>query len=176
MVFVDPDWNLAKILNGTTQRSPPAEQHACAAERLIADVYEALSRSPQWDRSVFVVNFDESGGFDDHVTPPRVVDDNVNPNPGPHPDYGQLGPRVPCIVGWTLRSRRGRQRWACIEHTSVLKMIEWRWALEPLTARDANARNLAEVLDFGAAEKPATIGPFDVPAVEECAIKIATHG
>jgi hypothetical protein len=30
----------------------------------------------------------------------------------------------------------------------VLKMIEWRWGLEPLTQRDANAKNLAEVLDF----------------------------
>jgi hypothetical protein len=27
-------------------------------------------------------------------------------------------------------------------------MIEWRWGLAPLTLRDANARNLAEVLDF----------------------------
>jgi phospholipase C len=34
------------------------------------------------------------------------------------------------------------------EHTSVLKMIEWRWGLEPLTTRDRNARNLVEVLDF----------------------------
>ena len=27
-------------------------------------------------------------------------------------------------------------------------MIEWRWGLEPMTARDANAKNLAEALDF----------------------------
>jgi hypothetical protein len=27
-------------------------------------------------------------------------------------------------------------------------MIEWRWGLDPLTQRDANAKNLAEVLDF----------------------------
>ena len=27
-------------------------------------------------------------------------------------------------------------------------MIEWRWNLQPMTARDANARNLAEVMDF----------------------------
>jgi phospholipase C len=30
----------------------------------------------------------------------------------------------------------------------VLKMIEWRWGLKPLTVRDVAARNLAEVLDF----------------------------
>ncbi|HMC74564.1 MAG TPA: hypothetical protein VKG87_09685, partial [Terriglobales bacterium] len=30
----------------------------------------------------------------------------------------------------------------------VLKMIEWRWNLRPLTIRDASARNLALALDF----------------------------
>ncbi len=34
------------------------------------------------------------------------------------------------------------------DHTSMLKMIEWRWGLKPLTPRDASARNLAEVLDL----------------------------
>jgi phospholipase C len=34
------------------------------------------------------------------------------------------------------------------EHTSILRMIEWRWGLEPLTARDANANNLVRALDF----------------------------
>ena len=35
-----------------------------------------------------------------------------------------------------------------LDHTSVLKMIEWRWGLSSLTPRDSAARNLAEVLDF----------------------------
>jgi phospholipase C len=37
------------------------------------------------------------------------------------------------------------------DHTSVLKLIEWRYGLQPLTARDATARNIGEVLDFGQA-------------------------
>ena len=63
------------------------------------------------------------------------------------PDYTQLGFRVPCIVAspW---SKKQVVHAGPYEHTSVLKMIEWRWGLPPLTARDANARNLAEVLDF----------------------------
>ena len=65
---------------------------------MIADVYNALRTSPQWDRMVFVLNFDEHGGFYDHVAPPAVADDNVNPNPGPHPDYTRLGFRVPAIA------------------------------------------------------------------------------
>ena len=34
------------------------------------------------------------------------------------------------------------------DHTSVLKLLEWRWQLRALTTRDANAPNLAAVLDF----------------------------
>jgi phospholipase C len=36
------------------------------------------------------------------------------------------------------------------DHTSVLKMIEWRWGLSPLTARDGSSdiTNLAYALDF----------------------------
>ena len=40
-------------------------------------------------------------------------------------------------------------------------MIEWRWALEPLTVRDATANNLAEVLDFTAPD--ARVKLYDVP-------------
>jgi phospholipase C len=47
------------------------------------------------------------------------------------------------------------------EHTSILKMIEWRWGLEPLTTRDRNARNLAEVLDF---EEVNDTSDADIPA------------
>jgi phospholipase C len=39
-----------------------------------------------------------------------------------------------------------------LDHCSVLKMIEWRWGLPPLSVRDAAAINLAEVLRFQASE------------------------
>ena len=173
-MFVDPDWSLEKIFNGTSSDfHPPSSSRV--AERLIADVYEALSTSPQWNRLVFVLNFDESGGFADHVPPPTVADGNVNPAPGDHPDYAQLGPRVPCIVGGPF-APAGVVTDGPYEHCSILRMIEWRWGLEPMSARDANARNLAETLDFTAATKPVTIGAFDVPAPTECAIQIATSG
>jgi hypothetical protein len=47
------------------------------------------------------------------------------------------------------------------DHASVLKMIEWRWELPPLTVRDATAANLAEVLDFSNASTAAPI--YTVP-------------
>jgi phospholipase C len=39
---------------------------------------------------------------------------------------------------------------AVFDHTSALKLIEWRWGLPPLTPRDASSDvgNLAAALDF----------------------------
>jgi phospholipase C len=49
-----------------------------------------------------------------------------------------------------------------LDHTSVLKMMEWRWNLPPLTVRDEGANNLAAVLDFAAPNLKAK--QFSVPA------------
>ena len=48
-----------------------------------------------------------------------------------------------------------------LDHTSILKMIEWRWGLDALTVRDDTATNLADVLDFSASQLRAK--QFDVP-------------
>ena len=56
----------------------------------IASIYNALAQSPQWPRSLFVVTYDEHGGFYDHVPPPLTEDDDA--------DFRQLGFRVPSLV------------------------------------------------------------------------------
>jgi phospholipase C len=50
----------------------------------------------------------------------------------------------------------------------VLRFIEWRWNLEPLTVRDETAHNLAEALDFQKRNRktplyPVPPGPFFTP-------------
>jgi phospholipase C len=87
-------------------------------ERFIADAYHALADNGYLDSTVFVVTFDEWGGFYDHVPPPRVTDD-TNPATVMHagdsttptdgrlfPDYRQLGFRVPGIVVSNLTQPR----------------------------------------------------------------------
>ena len=120
-----------------------------SGEVFIQQVYNALRSSPQWSRTILVINYDEWGGFYDHVVPPRVIDTTAPDPAGPTLDHRQLGFRVPCVVVSPFSPRGGIvQTGAPFDHTSVLKMISWRWNLQPLTARDANARNLAEMLDF----------------------------
>jgi phospholipase C len=50
----------------------------------------------------------------------------------------------------------------------VLKMIEWRWGLEPMTARDANAKNLADALDFTKRRDAFELPPFTAPGAVAC--------
>ena len=109
-------------------------------------IYAAVTSSPAWARTVLVINYDEWGGFFDHVAPgaaPIPPADQAAGN-----QDGLRGFRTPCLVV----SPFARQEFVShleLDHTSVLKMIEWRWGLDPLTVRDQTANNLAEVLQFG---------------------------
>src|SRR5262245_24081280 len=152
--FVDPAFN-AEDTGVSGDDHPLADIRV--GERFIADAYHALAGAGYLDNTVFVVTFDEWGGFFDHVRPPQVIDD-TNPANVDHtgnsttptdgrlvPDYTQLGFRVPAIVVSNLARPRVAHS-GPFEHTSTLKMIESAFGLHPLTARDANAMDLSQVL------------------------------
>jgi phospholipase C len=121
-------------------------------------VYRAVTRSPDWKTTVLVINFDEWGGFFDHVPPPTAP---VPPSDLALGSDGRLGFRTPAIViaPWATAGAVSHEQF---DHTSVLAMIEQRWGLEPLTVRDATANNLADTLDFSRASTPAPT--YQVPA------------
>jgi phospholipase C len=134
--FVDPPFDGE---SGGTSADDHPHGDIRAGEAFLDRTYEALIASPAWSSTVVVVNFDEWGGFFDHVPPPAAPDVD--------PAFTQRGFRVPALVvsPW---SRRGWVGTGIYDHTSVLKMIEWRFHLRPLSIRDSQANNLAEVLDF----------------------------
>ena len=90
----------------------PTWQHPDASvlegERLIKDVYEALRKSPNWGECLFIISYDEHGGFYDHAVPPHqgvpAPDDNVNEEKGFA--FDRLGIRVPTIAvsPWIARN------------------------------------------------------------------------
>ena len=47
-------------------------------------------------------------------------------------------------------------------------MIEWRWDLEPMTTRDANAKNLADALDFTTRRAAVDLPAFVPPPNTQC--------
>ncbi|HZN13477.1 MAG TPA: alkaline phosphatase family protein [Acidimicrobiales bacterium] len=117
-----------------------------AGDELFSTVYHALRNGPKWNKTVFVINYDEWGGFYDHVIPPRATADN-SVVPGSKYDFHLRGFRVPCVVISPFAPARVSHA-GPFDHASVLKMVEWRFGLPPLAARDAAAVNLAEALDL----------------------------
>ena len=71
VTFVEPDYGTIAEFLGTSNDYHP-HGNIQVGEGYVAQIYEALRHSPQWERMVFVVNFDENGGFYDHVVPPTV--------------------------------------------------------------------------------------------------------
>lgn len=109
-------------------------------------VYDAVTSGPNWKNTLLVINFDEWGGFFDHVPPTAAP---IPPADAAAGSDGYRGFRVPALVisPW---SPRGSVTSDLYDHTSVLKLIAWRHHLRPLTVRDATANNLADALDFDA--------------------------
>jgi phospholipase C len=166
VTYIDPDLPTVDEFLGTAYDDHPYSDLR-QGEAFIARVYRALAQSPQWERMVFVLTFDEHGGFYDHVPPPIVEDDTVLPTPGPAPDLKRLGFRVPCIVMGPLAPARVAHG-GPYEHCSILRMIEWRWSLPPMTARDRAAANLASVLDFSGRRRPLELAPIDPGPATQC--------
>ncbi len=131
-------------------------------------MHDALKNGPQWDRMVFVLNFDEHGGFFGHMPPPECQDDTKLAGPGPHPNLKRLGFRVPAIAMGPFAPRKIETA-GPYEHCSILKMIEWRWGLEPMTLRDRYAKNFAEALDFTQRRPAIDLPPYDPPPAGACA-------
>lgn len=100
--------------------------------RYLRRVMSAVQASAEWENTLVVINFDEAGGFYDHVPPP-VID-----------EYGP-GIRVPCILASPLLSG-GRVDHTVMDHTSVLKMIQERHGLPPLTERNRLMPSMSAVL------------------------------
>jgi len=139
--YVDPSWTFHDEGPSSGNEGNDDHPHADirAGEYFLSQVYNAVTSSPAWPRTLLIVTFDEWGGFYDHVPPPAARDVK--------PEYMQRGFRIPCVLISPF-ARRGRVAHGTYDHTSVLKLLEWRFGLEPLSERDANAANLATALDF----------------------------
>jgi phospholipase C len=139
---------------------PPADVRM--GEAFLGSVYEALRQSPQWDRCLLVIFYDEHGGFFDHVPPPAAEGDAREAE-----GFGQLGFRVPGLVVGPL-AKRGFVSSTVFDHSSVPSLISNVFGLDHVNERSRRAGDLAEVLDLRyvrGAERPVPmpIEPVPIP-------------
>jgi phospholipase C len=112
----------------------PGYADLLTGERHVAEIIRKIEHSPLWKDTVIIVTYDEYGGFWDHVPPP----------PG---DRWGPGSRVPTLIISPF-AKRAHVDHAPYDTTSILKLIETRFDLQPLGERDAKANNLLYALDL----------------------------
>ena len=139
-------------------------------EKLVKLIYETLRNNPKyWADTMFIITFDEHGGFYDHVPPPAAVptgDDTTHKNDA-HPfAFDRYGVRVPAIVisaytqKGTLIGADPADPATTFDHASILATVAERFGLVPRTQRDQNANTLEVVLNL---DQPRNDAPLTLP-------------
>jgi phospholipase C len=121
-----------------TDEHPP--QNPCPGENWTVNVLNTLMQGPDWNSTAVFITWDDFGGLYDHVSPPQ-------------PDQFGLGPRVPLLI-ISPYARRGYIAHSVYEHSSILKFLETRYRLPPLTSRDSGANNMLDSFDFRQVPQP----------------------
>ena len=177
--IVDPDFD------SYSEENP---QDIRKGESFAAEVVNRVMHGKGWPDTLLVWVYDEAGGYYDHVPPSAAVTpDDVEGSSllgtrswlrtclrpffpayiahvekldaGPR-GYDRYGFRVPAVIV----SPYARPDYVCtrvLDHTSVLKLVEQKWNLPPLTARDAAAATPLDALDL--AGPPAFLKPPSLP-------------
>jgi len=163
VTIVDPDFDHC------SEENP---QDIQVGEAFAARVINAVMTGRGWPKTLLIWLYDEHGGYYDHVQPPSAAepDDVPGQNPmqrffllrllrltsyakqietadaGPS-TYDRLGFRVPAVIV-SPYARPGCVTDKVYDHTSILKLIERKWNLPPLTRRDAEAIDPLDMLDL----------------------------
>jgi phospholipase C len=169
VAFLDP--NLGHEAPGSNDEHPPSVMHV--GQQWLAQVVDAIAKSPNWASTAIFITYDEHGGLYDHVVPPAACPpDDYPAELGPTDTkaaFDQLGPRVPLVVisPYAKKKYVGHHVY---DHTSIVRFIEARFVLPAMTARDANAEAPWDLFDF---EKPPNKTPpssVPMPTVDDAKI------
>lgn len=112
----------------------PSRGNILRGQDHMLSLVQAVQQSPYWPKSAIVITYDENGGFWDHVAPPKI-------------DRWGPGTRVPAVIVSPF-AKKGFIDHTQYETTSILKFIETRWKLQPLTTRDAQAGDLTTAFNL----------------------------
>lgn len=117
-----------------------------AGEALIGEIYNSLVASPEvFAKTLFLVTYDEHGGFFDHVPPRAVARPDAFTDRDSGFDFSICGVRVPAVAISPLIPA-GTVDTTFYEHASIAATVRRQFApsANPLNPRDAAA---ADVLD-----------------------------
>ena len=154
VTWIDP--NFVQAGDARTSNDDHAPSDVLLGQEGVYEVYKAIIDSELADRILFVISYDEHGGFYDHVDPTKYpVQDDV-------PEMEQLGygVRVPAFIISPYVKKRGVSS-DVFDHTSVLKTILMKYCnladgdetADWLSKRVFHANSVAELLTEETTEK-----------------------
>jgi phospholipase C len=152
--WIDPNFFKLPVIDGQLEANDDHPPHdVTLGQKFIHVIYEALRNSPNWERSLMIITYDEHGGFYDHVRPD-----------------GPQGPRVPALVvsPWV---KPGQPCHDTLEHTSILKTILTRFgddeAIERMGPRVCYAKDVWHMLTEPAPRPGAPVADPGAAAITE---------
>jgi phospholipase C len=173
--IVDPDFS------ASSEENP---HDIAVGQAFAAQVINAVMAGHGWSRTLLVWLYDEHGGYYDHVPPPAAAAPDAVPAQNPYErfpllqlfrntalgkkisaadagpaSYARLGFRVPAVIV-SPYAKRDYVTELDYDHTAILRLIQRKWNLPPLTRRDAAAADLLDALDLEG--PPAFLTPPDL--------------
>jgi len=150
--WIDPDFGMVVYPGPPNDDHPAHDTRHC--QNLVSNIYNALIKSPNWSKTLFIVTYDEHGGFYDHVSPRTLKPEDDDPN------FRVYGVRVPAFVVSPWVARQGAYgsntngiaaEKLVFDHTSILRTILKRFAIQngnilPMTKRVDAANDLSVLL------------------------------
>jgi phospholipase C len=112
----------------------PGYASVLAGEYNTALLVRLIERSPLWADSAIIITYDENGGLWDHVAPSKI-------------DRWGPGTRVPTLIISPF-AKKGFVDHTVYDTTAIIKLIETRFGLKPLGARDAASGDLTSAFDL----------------------------
>ena len=112
----------------------PGVSPISASQQHIVGLIDKVQHAPYWEKTAIIVSYDDYGGWYDHVAPPEG--DRWGPGGG-----------FPTLI-ISPHARKHFVDHTLYDTTSILRFIEWRHGLKPLTKRDAEANNMLAAFNF----------------------------
>ncbi|MDX6651288.1 MAG: phospholipase [Solirubrobacterales bacterium] len=169
LAFVDPPF-----LDGGGGDGLSGDEHPHGDIRIgqsfISEVSNAFLTSPQFRTGALFVNYDEWGGFFDHVAPRFVPDDRQSSDLDE--SFGVSGFRIPGVAV-SPYVRRGHVSHATVTHESILKLVSYRFGLGYLNKRHRYASNIGRTFDWTHPnfDVPGGLAPVTPPATTPCRLQ-----
>jgi phospholipase C len=149
------------VVTGLADEHPP--NATCYGENWSVQQINAVMQGADWASTAIILIWDDFGGLYDHYPPPQV-------------DGFGLGPRVPMIVisPYSLPAHISHTQY---EFSSILKTIEQRFSLPPLTQRDLDAKDIWDVFNFNQSPNPPQVlQPRNCPLASTNYVEFGSQG